>query len=147
MPFKRVKQYSDRGSIKDLVGREDIKAGEIEIPFTADELRIKKLYDYASYYRDSNLISAMGFITNEHVGSKEALPTNVYRLKQMVQDIEAKSGGKIAALAKEMSDCFFGEEQRCLTTMKSEARQRESLIKVASASSAPFNKRSFWRAR
>ena len=65
----------------------------------------------------------------------------------MIQDIEAKSGGKIAALAQEMSGCFFGNEQHCLAVRKSEHRQRESLIKVASASSAPFNKRSFWRAR
>jgi hypothetical protein len=145
MPFKRVVQHSDRGSIKDLVGREKIKPGEVEAPLSAQELRIKKLYDYAQYNRDNNLVAALGFITNEHVGNKSALPTNVYRLRQMVQDIETKSGGKIASLAKEISDCFFGNEEHCLAVSKSEHRQRESLIKVASADHYPFNKRSFWR--
>lgn len=142
MAIRTVKQYSDRGSLKALTQRH-----EDEVPFTASELRIRKLYDYAHTHADAGLLNCLGFITTDYIGEKNALPLSVYRLRKIVDDITVKSGGKILEMKQNLDNCFFGNEEHCLAVVKSERRQRESLIKVASADRLlDLNKRSFRRA-
>lgn len=141
MPTRAVKQYSDRGSLKALTKRH-----EDEVPFTASELRIRKLYDYAHTHADAGLLNCLGFITTEYIGEKNALPLSVYRLRKIVEDIKSKSGDKILKLKQNLDNCFFSNETHCFEVIKSESRKRESLLKVASADRSLDLKRSFRRA-
>lgn len=142
MPIRTVKQYSDRGSLKNLSQRH-----EDEVPYSTIELRIKKLYDYAHTHADASVLDCLGFITTEYINDKNALPLSVYRLRKIVSDISNKSGNKILKMKQDLDNCFFSSEKHCLTAIKSESRQRESLIKVASADrSLDLSKRSFRRA-
>ncbi len=140
MPIRAVKSYSDRGSIKNLSQRQ-----EDEVPFSNSEIRIKKLYDYATQNNDKGILDSLGFITTDYIADKNALPLSVYRLRKIVEDRSKEFGNNIANMKQDLDNCFFGNEQHCLAANKIEARQHESLVKVASASHSPI-KRSFWRA-
>lgn len=143
MAIRTVKQYSDRGSLKALTQRQ-----EDEVPFTSSELRIKKLYDYASTHADARLLDCLGFVTTDYIENKNAIPLSVYRLRKIVSDIVSKSGSKILELKQNLDNCFFGNEEHCLAVVKSEIRQHECLKKVASADRSLDlkSKRSFRRA-
>jgi len=93
MPIRKVKQYSDRGSIKDLASGSNKQ--ESEVPFLPSELRLKKLYEYAKLHNDTGILTALGFITTDYVGNKNALPLTAYRIKQIVADISSRIGNKI----------------------------------------------------
>ncbi len=128
MPIRSVKQYSDRGKIKDLTG-------EPEVPPTSFEQRAKRLFDY-----DKNLQTAAGFITTDYIADKNALPLSVYRIRQIVDDIKSKSSGAIDQLSQELSSCIT-------VTMAPEAQaywdRRNTQVKTASVRKPPV----FWRAR
>lgn len=128
MAIRSVKQYSDRGSLKNLTQRQ-----EDEVPYSSTELRIRKLYDYAHTHADAGVLDCLGFITTDYIGEKNALPLSVYRLRKIVSDISNKPGNKILEMKQNLDNCFFGNEEHCLAVVKSEIRQHESLIKVASA--------------
>lgn len=103
MPIRRVKQHSDRGSIKNLVPRE-INVTNIETPPTPSELRFKRLYEYATTYKDTKLAQALGVITTDYIGDKSALPLSIYRIKQVVEDIKSKSGYEIEKLEQQFAE-------------------------------------------
>lgn len=128
MGIRSIKSPSDRGSLKHLSQRH-----EDEVPFTSRELRIKKLYDYACAHADVNLLDSLGFITTNYIEDKNALPLSIYRLRKIVSDIVSKSEDKILKMKQELDNCFFRNEEHCLELVKSEIRQHECLIKVASA--------------
>ena len=128
MAIRSVKSYSDRGSLKNLTKRQ-----EDEVPFSPSELRIKKLYDYACAHTDVGILDSLGFITTDYIHDKNALPLSVYRLRKIVAEISAKPGSKILEMKQDLDNCFFGNEEHCLAVVKSENRQHECLIKVASA--------------
>lgn len=140
MSYRTVKQYSDRGSLKNLTQRQ-----EDEVPFSSAELRIKTLYDYATLNHDEPLLDSLGFITTDYIGDKNALPLSVYRLRKIVEDRQNKFGNTIANMKQDLDNCFFDNEQHCLAVNKAENRQRESLKKVASAVQLSKVRRSFWR--
>lgn len=100
MPGK-LKVYSDRGKISNLAQKH-----EDEIPVTPMETRLKQLYEHAQLTRDKGLEDSLGFITTDYVGNKNALPVSIYRLREIVSNITAKSGAKIAEMRKELETCF-----------------------------------------
>jgi hypothetical protein len=137
MPIRTVKQYTDRGKIKDLA-----KPGEVNEPETIpspSELRMKKLYEYAQLHKDQLLQSALGFITTDYISDKNALPLSAYRIRTIIEDIKAKSGGKIDQLSQQfvgyMTDELSPEAIEYLT-------KKRARVKTASARKPP----SFWRA-
>ena len=136
MSIRRVKQHSDRGSIKDIA-----KPGEAEdksLP-SASELRMKKLYEFAQATRNPKLQSAIGFITTDYISDKNALPLSVYRIKQMVEDIKATSAGKIDQLALQLEGCMKDEIGAEAIEYITKKRAR---VKTASVRKPPF-----WRVR
>lgn len=82
MPIRRVKQYSDRGSIKDLHNGDDDN-----YPPTDLELRLKQLYEHAVATRDQNLSDSLGFIT---MNSQSLDPVSVYRHREYVESLKTK---------------------------------------------------------
>jgi hypothetical protein len=103
MSIRRAPQYSDRGSIRDLVS-DPMPA----VKFTSAELRYKKLYEYAQINKDQKLISAMGIITTDSIGDKKALSLNTYRIRQDINNIKAKSPDKFVQLTSQF-ESFFNE--------------------------------------
>jgi len=101
MPIRRVSQLSDRGSIKDLVHPREAEVGLYKEPPTPAELRFKKLYEYAQTYKDIKLQGALGIITTDYIGDKNALPLSVYRLKKVVEDIKSRLGHEIEKLEQQ----------------------------------------------
>lgn len=101
MSFKKARQYSDRGSIKNLSQKQEVGS-----PPRAFELRLKKLFEFAQDNKDHNLQAALGFITTDYIHDKNALPLIVYRIRQTVADIKNKSPGKIEKLQLQFEKCF-----------------------------------------
>lgn len=105
MPIRKTKQHSERGSIKDLVA--NVKEPQVpDEPPTSSEIRLKKLFEYAQMHKDQKMQLALGFITTDYIHDKDALPLSAYRIKQIVDDIKAKSPGKIERLQTQFEDCF-----------------------------------------
>ena len=99
--IRQVSQLSDRGSIKDLVHPREAEVGLYKEPPTPAELRFKKLYEYAQTYKDIKLQGALGIITTDYIGDKNALPLSVYRLKKVVEDIKSRLGHEIEKLEQQ----------------------------------------------
>ena len=137
MAIRAAKQYTDRGSIKDLVNKRGKEAQEIELPVSSGELRMKKLYEYAHLNKDHNLQGALGFITTDYISDKNALPLSIYRLRKTVADIKSKSSNNIDQMAAQLSSIIGNEispkviEYLC---------QRRAVVKTASK-----HKPIFWR--
>ena len=103
MPIRRVSQRSDRGSLKELARPHEIDVTHSELPPTAPELRYKKLYEYATTYKDTKLSQALGVITTDYIADKNALPLSIYRIKKVVEDIKSRSGHEIEKLEQQFT--------------------------------------------
>jgi hypothetical protein len=132
MTFRKVKQYSDRGKIKDLASKH-----ESEAEFLPSELRLRRLYEYAKQHNDQGILNTLGFITTEYVEDKNALPLIAYRIKQVIADISSKSGDKIQKLKNEFEDCFSPP----LSAEASDYISRNQMIKSASLKKPPVFRR------
>lgn len=101
MTFRKVKQYSDRGKIKDLASRQESEAKD-----SPSEQRIRRLYEYAKLHHDDGILNALGFITTEYIEDKTALPLTIYRIKKIIADITSRSGENIQRIKNELAGCF-----------------------------------------
>ncbi len=106
MPIRKVKQHSERGSIKDLIAQVEKSVLPEEFPPTSSEIRMKKLFEHAQACRDKKMMAALGIITTDYIQDKDALPLSAYRIKQIIDDIKAKSPGKIEKLQAQFEGCF-----------------------------------------
>jgi len=137
--IRKIKQYSDRGSIKNIANAiVDGNFAITQLPPTASELRVQKLFEYAQKNNDKELQDATGFITTDYIGDKTALPLSVYRIRKIVDDIKSKSPGRIEQLSQEYSDCF---PESLSDVLGKEYRNQKAMIKNASAQKYPL----FWR--
>lgn len=121
MSIRKIKQYSDRGKIKDLTNKQ-----ESEAPFLSSELRLQKLYEYASKHNDHGILKELGFITTDYVEDKTALPLTIYRIRQIVADIKSKSP-EIDQYSVQLSK-LFGIEH----TLEADAYWSRKMVKNAS---------------
>jgi hypothetical protein len=134
MSIRAVKQYSDRGSIKDLAANAKDPYVPEEAP-KASELRMKKLLEYAQ--QDKKMQSALGIITIDYIADKNALPLSVYRLRKIVDDIKSKSSEPIDQFGQELSK-IFGIEH----TADSDAYwNNRKMVKSASVRKPPVFRR------
>ncbi len=117
MSIRKIKQYSDRGKIKDLTNKQ-----ESEAPLLSSELRLQKLYEYASKHNDHGILKELGFITTDYVEDKTALPLTIYRIRQIVADIKSKSP-EIDRLSAQLSKLLFGIDQSEKKMVKSANRK------------------------
>lgn len=130
--FNKIKQYSDRGKISELN-----KEVSQDIPFSPAEIRLKKLYEYASTYRDKVLQKCLGFITTDFISDKNAFPLNIYRLKELVRDINSKSPDKISQMRKELENCFIDP----ISDETKNFLQKRAMIKTAGIKRSPSFRR------
>jgi len=132
MPVRKVKQFSERGSIKDLAHA--IENGDNLEP-TPFELRIKKICEFTELNKDKPLLDAMGFITGPHTFDKKSFPVAAYRLREIVADIKRKSPIDIDKLSLVFANSFTDElTPEVLAYMKNRGR-------IKKKASRP----SFWR--
>lgn len=120
MPIRRIKQQSDRGSIKDIQNGEDEK-----FPPTAQELRLKGLYELGLSTRDEALLSSLGFIA---VTSAPTNPVSWYRHKELVEKLASNLGAQLEQTKQELSayfDFIYPDEVQL-----NEIRQKESLSTI-----------------
>jgi hypothetical protein len=133
MSIRKVKQYSDRGKIKDLASR---RVAESEAELLPSDQRLKRLYEYAKLHNDHGILGALAFITTEYVEDKNALPLTAYRLREMVANISKKSEDKICQLKIQLDECF-GDELSSEAISYINCRK---LIKTASVRSPIFRR-------
>jgi DNA integrity scanning protein DisA with diadenylate cyclase activity len=132
MSIRKVKQYSDRGNIKDLNDKH-----ESEVPLLPTELRLKKLYDYAKLHHDNGILNILGFITTEYIDDKNALPLTAYRIRKIIADISSRSGEQIQQLKNEIDNCF----EPALSKSALEYIGKKQLIKNAATRQPPVFRR------
>src|SRR5574337_649852 len=135
MVIRKVHQYSDRGSIKDLIN----SATNLENTVTQllpSDIRLQKLLEYANTYRDKDLLSSLGIITTDYISDKNALPLSVYRIRRMVSDIKAASPN-IDQLSRQIAACF----REPLSPEAIRYIQKRACIKTASIAKPPTFKR------
>lgn len=135
--IRRVKQYSDRGKIKDIKANQFTEVAVIELTPTPFELRARKMFDYAQKNNDTQLQEATGFITTDYVSDKNAIPLTVYRIRKIVDDIKSKSPGRIEQLSAEFSSFFAPGLSEVLGE---EYKKQKAMVKTANA-----RKPLFWR--
>lgn len=140
MPIRAVKQYSDRGKLKNLEKVENPYSLTALATPAPSEVRFKKLYDFAKANKDNNLQAALGIITTDYIEDKNALPLSIYRLRQIVADIKSKSSGAIDEFAVQLIGCMSGIEM----SPESVAywNNKKTMRKIANVLKSP----SFWRA-
>ena len=116
MPFRRVPQQSDRGSIKDLANGDDEK-----FPPTEEELRLKKLYEHGLATRDEALLASLGLIA---INGAPKDPIAIYRHKEYIESLKGKLAEQIAQTATELAPCFAAPDDRESTQSFEMARGR-----------------------
>lgn len=104
MPFRRVPQQSDRGSIQDLANGDDEK-----FPPTEEELRLKKLYEHGLATRDDALLASLGLIA---INGAPKDPIAIYRHKEYIESLKGKLAEQIAQTANELAPCFAVPDDR-----------------------------------
>ncbi len=153
MPYRTVKPYSDRGSLKDIKERQE--SGDDKLPATNFELRVKELYEHAMVRKDEALIESLGLVA---INGSPTDPVSIFRHREYVNSLSAKLAGQIEESKLELDACFVDStptmnsvpEEMKLTDYK-QLRSRcailepESITKVASADYDPTARRSFRR--
>lgn len=146
MPFRRVPQQSDRGSIRDLANGDDEK-----FPPTEEELRLKKLYEHGLATRDDALLASLGLIA---INGAPKDPIAIYRHKEYIESLKERLAEQIKQTSDELAPCFAVPDDRDSTQSwemaRSRWKQKEALntilddgTMVKNASSGP--RRSFRR--
>jgi hypothetical protein len=121
MPFRRVPQQSDRGSIHDLANGDDEKQ-----PPTEEELRLKSLYEHGLATRDEALLASLGLIAIDGAAKD---PIAILKHKQYIESLKEKLAEQIQQSANELSLCFASVEDstppelRYMKTRQEDARR------------------------
>lgn len=103
--------------------------------YSNSELRLRNLYEYARFNKDTALESALGFITTDDIVDKNALTLSTYRLRQVVADIISKSAENINKLSQDFSDCFV---EGLSEALGKEFIKHKSMVKLANNRKALF---------
>ena len=147
MPFRRVPQQSDRGSIKDLANGDDEKQ-----PPTEEELRLKSLYEHGLATKDEALLASLGLIAIDGAAKD---PIAILRHKLYVDSLKEKLAEQIQQTADELAPCFAAPddpgpiELRYLKARQEAARKNiqpeTGLVKQASCSGTSTIKENSFR--
>ena len=137
MTTRPSKQYSDRGSLKDLAAG-DIPAG----PAEDIEIKLKNLYEYAEKNNDQDLLRSLGFITTDYISDKNALPLSVYKLRKIVADISSRPGSQVAEFKLAFDEYFSAIET---VQFKEYLEKKASKNFIKTASYKYCDRGCFWR--
>jgi hypothetical protein len=102
MPYRRVQQHSDRGSIRDLQNKQ-----EDDFPPTDYELRVKDLYEHAMVTRNQALVDSLGLIPLNGAAND---PVSIFRHREYVKSLSDKLAAQIQETAKEIEGCLAVDE-------------------------------------
>ena len=102
MPYRRVQQQSDRGSIQNLQNRQ-----EDDLPPTDYELRLKELYEHAMVTRNQALVDSLGLIPLNGAAND---PVSIFRHREYVKSLSDKLATQIQETAKEIEGCLAIDE-------------------------------------
>lgn len=102
MPYRRVQQQSDRGSIRNLANGDDEK-----LPPTEFELRLKELYEHAMVTRNQALVDSLGLIPLNGTAND---PVSIFRHREYVKSLRDKLAAQIQETAKEIEGCLAIDE-------------------------------------
>jgi hypothetical protein len=154
MPYRTVKPYSDRGSLKDLKERQE-SGDDSKLPATNFELRVKELYEHAIVRKDEALIESLGLIA---INGSPTDPVSIFRHREYVNSLSEKLAGQIEETKLELDACFANSvptansvpsEMKPTEYRQNKSRcailEPESITKLASADYDPIFKRSFRR--
>jgi hypothetical protein len=154
MPYRTVKPYSDRGSLKDLKERQE-SGDDDKLPATNFELRVKELYEHAMVRKDDALIESLGLIA---INGSPTDPVSIFRHREYVNTLSEKLAGQIEETKLELDACFADstptinsvpEEMRPTEYRQIRSRcailEPESITKFAGADSTSSTRRSFRR--
>ena len=143
---RRVKQYTDRGSIKDIQQRvNDSLEEDPELPPTPDELRIKGLYEQAMVTRDQALLDSLGLIVMTGPAKD---PVALYRHREYVRGLKEKYAAEVEQSKEELSQCLLQSETGTPTEIRQNIYKQamalatvldDSIVKTASAKGSPDN--------
>jgi hypothetical protein len=120
MPIRPIKTHSDRGSIKDVFN------GESYEPPTADELRLKQLYEHAEITRDQQLQDSLGFIVMPQPGNSSAFPVSIFRHREYINSLSQKRADNIEKIRREISSFFAPVEKPSMNIRQSHFKQEIS---------------------
>ncbi len=147
MPFRRVPQQSDRGSIRDLANGDDEK-----LPPTEEELRLKSLYEHSLATRDEALLASLGLIA---INGEAKDPIAILRHKQYVESLKEKLAEQIQKTSDELALCFAAPdapppvELRYMKARQEDARRNiqpeTEIVKQASCSGTSTIKENSFR--
>lgn len=120
MPIRRVQQQSDRGSIKDLANGDDEK-----FPATAEELRLKSLYEHGLATRDQALIDSLGLIA---INGAPKDPIALFRHREYVNSLKEKLAEQVQQASEEVAQLISQEDYTQSQIVRStQDRQKASL--------------------
>lgn len=147
---RAIKQFTDRGSIKDIQDRANNSLEENpELPPTPDELRIKGLYEQAMVTRDQALLDSLGLIVMTGPAKD---PVALYRHREYVRSLKEKYAAEVEQSKQELTQCLMQSENEDSYTANQELRRTvykqamalavvldDSIVKTASAKGSPDN--------
>lgn len=124
MPYRRVQQQSDRGSIRNLANGDDEK-----LPPTEFELRLKELYEHAMVTRNQALVDSLGLIPLNGTAND---PVSIFRHREYVKSLSDKLAAQIQETAKEIEGCLAIDETSLpREVMNSRYKQANSLAAIS----------------
>ena len=152
MPIRPVMPRSERGSLKDVLN------GESYEPPTAEELKLKQLYEHSEATNDEKLQEALGFIVMPYSNDRSSYPVSLYRHREYINSLSKKMADKIEQTKQQLANCFSPGPSFHKEARKSFFKQASKtqiilsedglIVKLASAVNIPIKpKRSFRRAR
>jgi hypothetical protein len=145
-----IKNYSDRGSLKDLAKKQE----EVEDPPTPFELRLQKLHALAEVSKNQQLADSLGFIVMQGSGDKSSYPITLFRHREYINSLNAKLGDQIEKAKLELEEYFQPLARQPMEILNAQYRQGlsrqtilepDELVKTASADEYVPAKRSFKR--
>ena len=141
-----VKQYTDRGSIKDIQNRvNDSLEEDPELPPTPEDLRIQGLYELAMVTRDQALLDSLGLIVMTGPAKD---PVALYRHREYVRGLKEKYAAKVEQSKEELSQCLQQSEVGTPAEMRRNIYKQamalatvlgDRMVKTASAKGSPDN--------
>ena len=134
---RRVKQYTDRGSIKDIQQRvNDSLEEDPELPPTPDEAMVT---------RDQALLDSLGLIVMTGPAKD---PVALYRHREYVRGLKEKYAAEVEQSKEELSQCLLQSETGTPTEIRQNIYKQamalatvldDSIVKTASAKGSPDN--------
>jgi len=145
-----IKTYSDRGSLKDLVKKQE----EPQDPPTPFELRLQKLHALAEVSKNQQLMDSLGFIEMQGSNDRSSYPITLFRHREYINSLNVKMADQIEKTKLELEECFQPPARQPMEIEIARYKQAQSrqvilepdeLVKTASADEYVITKRSFKR--